>query len=392
MLVFRHPFKTTQLALALLLVVILGGLSISTAVAGDPVIVAAGDIACDPTDSGFNGGAGISTRCRMLATSNLILNINPAAVLPVGDTQYYCGGYTAFLESYDLSWGRFKAITHPVVGNHEYLTSGGTGCDKTNAGAAGYFKYYGSLAGPSGEGYYSYDVGTWHLIALNSNCGDVGGCSASSPQGEWLQSDLAAHLNQCILAYWHIPLWSSGGRASTNSLPLMQQLYNAGADVVLTGHDHDYERFAPQDYNGNLDTTRGIREFVAGTGGSNHTSFTTIAKNSEVRNDTTFGVLKLTLHPASYDWTFVPETAGGFTDSGSNTCHHGSPTPTPTNTATRTATSTPTRTATFTPTALVPTNTPTIAASTSIPITPSPTATRRAGGKSDFIFLPFVAR
>ncbi len=376
MQVFRHPVKSAQLALALLLILILGGLSIiTTAAAGDPVVVAAGDIACDPAQSGFNGGKGTATSCRQLATSNLILNINPAAVLPLGDNQYFCGGYDAFLKSYDLSWGRFMSVTRPVVGNHEYLTSGGTGCNSTNAGAAGYFKYYGSLAGLFGKGYYSYDIGTWHLIALNSSCGDAGGCDSGSPQGSFLKNDLAAHRKQCTLAYWHIPLWSSGGRASPVSLSLMQQLYNDGTDLVLTGHDHTYERFAPQDYNGNLDTARGIREFVVGTGGSNHTSFTTIADNSLVRNDTTFGVLKLTLHPASYDWKFVPEKAGGFTDSGSATCHHGSPISTATNTSTRT-----------------PTSTPTIAIPTATLVNPSPTATRPVGGGSHKVFLPFVSR
>ena len=212
--------------------------------ASDPVIAAAGDIACDPSSSSFNSGNGTSNSCRQKATSDLLVNAGLAAVLPLGDNQYYCGGYQAFLQSYDLSWGRVKSITHPVVGNHEYLTAGGTDCTITNDGAAGYFNYFGSAAGDPGKGYYSYDIGTWHLIAMNSNCGDAGGCSSSSPQGKWLAADLAAHTNYCTLAYWHIPLFSSGGRASSNTQSIWQVLYNNNVDVVLNGHDHIYERFA----------------------------------------------------------------------------------------------------------------------------------------------------
>jgi hypothetical protein len=287
---------------------------------GDPVIVTAGDIACDPANSNFSGTS--SGSCQMGATANLIGGIRPSAVLDLGDNQYYCGSLTAFQQSYQLSWGSYKSITHPSVGNHEYLTSGGTGCDSTNTNAAGYFTYFGSAAGTQGQGYYSYNIGTWHLIALNSNCGNAGGCSASSPQGQWLTADLASHSNMCTLAYWHIPVWSSGGRASSNMLALTTILYNNNADLILDAHDHLYERFEPQDPSSNLDLARGIRSFVVGTGGANHTSFTaTIMPNSEVRNDKTFGVLKLTLHPSSFDWNFVPVPGQTFTDSGTQNCH-----------------------------------------------------------------------
>jgi chitodextrinase len=289
--------------------------------ASDPVIAAAGDIACDPTNSSFNAGNGTSNSCRQKYTSDLLVNANLAAVLPLGDNQYYCGGYQAFLQSYDLSWGRVKGITHPVVGNHEYLTSGGTGCTTANAGAAGHFNYFGAAAGQPGKGYYSYDIGAWHLIALNSNCGDAGGCGSSSPQGQWLEADLAVHSNLCTLAYWHIPLFSSGGRASSNTQSFWQALYNHNADLILAGHDHIYERFAPQTPGGTLDTVRGIREFIVGSGGANHTSLATIFANSEVRNVDTYGVLKLTLHPTSYDWQFVPEAGQTFADSGTTQCH-----------------------------------------------------------------------
>jgi len=286
----------------------------------DPVIAAAGDIACDPTSSSYNGGNGTSGSCHAMNTSNMLVNGGFSAILPLGDNQYYCGGYQAFVQSYDASWGRVKGITHPSVGNHEYLTSGGTDCDTTGKGL-GYFQYFGAAAGLASQGYYSYNIGTWHLIALNSNCSSAGGCSASSPQGTWLVADLAAHANMCTLAYWHIPLYSSGGRANGNSQYFWQALYAAHADVVLSSHDHTYERFAPQDPYAHLDTANGIREFIVGTGGANHTSFVTVAANSEVRDSTSFGIMEMTLHAKSYDWNFVPDTAGGFTDAGTGTCH-----------------------------------------------------------------------
>jgi len=288
---------------------------------GDPIIAAAGDIACDPASSSFLGGNGTALRCRQKYTSDLLVNANLSAVLALGDTQYYCGSYIAFMLSYNLSWGRVKGITHPAVGNHEYLTSGGTGCTTATAGAAGYFSYFGAAAGNPGQGYYSFDIGTWHLIALNSNCSASGGCNLSSPQGRWLQADLLAHKNKCTLAYWHIPLFSSGGRATINTKSLWQQLYDNNADLILTGHDHIYERFAPQTSTGVLDSARGIRSFIVGTGGAEHTSIVAIAANSQVRNVTTYGVLMLTLHPNSYAWKFVHEAGTTFNDSGKGSCH-----------------------------------------------------------------------
>jgi len=348
--------------------------------ASDPVIAAAGDIACDPTNGSFNNGNGTSGSCRPKYTSDLLVNAALAAVLALGDNQYYCGGYQAFLQSYDLSWGRVKSITRPAVGNHEYLTSGGTDCNTANAGAAGYFNYFGTAAGNRGQGYYSFDVGAWHLIALNSNCSSAGGCGSSSPQGQWLAADLAAHSNFCTLAYWHIPVFSSGGRASSNMKSIWQTLYNNNVDLILAGHDHIYERFAPQTADGILDAARGIREFIVGSGGANHTSLAAIFPNSEVRNTDTYGVLKLTLHPASYDWQFVPEAGKTFTDSGTQNCHGSAPSGTASPIATNTRTGTPTRTptATFTQTA-TGTNTigpsPTRTATGTSTSTPPPTAT-----------------
>ena len=228
------------------------------------------------------------------------------AVLTLGDNQYENGELANFQQAYDASWGRVKAITRPTPGNHEYQT----------AGASGYFSYFGTAAGSAGKGYYSYDLGAWHLIALNSEI-DV---SAGSAQDQWLRSDLAAHSNTCTLAYWHHPRFSSGiEHGNDPSLdPLWQALYSAGADVVLNGHDHDYERFAPQNPAGQADGN-GIREFVVGTGGKNVKGFGTIRANSQMRGST-FGVLKLTLHATGYDWNFTAEAGKTFTDSGSSSC------------------------------------------------------------------------
>jgi len=280
------------------------------AAASDPVIAAAGDIAC-------GSGSPSKTGCHQMATSNLLLGGGLAAVLPLGDLQYERGALAAFQTFYDPSWGRVKSITHPAVGNHEYGTKG----------AAGYFAYFGAAAGPPGKGYYSYDIGSWHLISLNSNCGSVG-CGPGSPQLTWLQSDLASHPNSCTLAYWHHPLVSSGPHGTTGAVgSLWNVLYSGGADLILNGHDHDYERFAPQTPQGLADPAYGIREFVVGTGGRSHYTFSAIKPNSEVRNDNTFGVLMLTLHKASYSWRFVPEAGGTFTDSGTADCHAAPGTP-----------------------------------------------------------------
>jgi hypothetical protein len=342
------------------IVALAGGLAVAAfsgpaaAVAGaDPVIAAAGDYGCDPLSPSYNNldGTANGGECQQKATSNLLVDGNFSAVLALGD-QHYCGSLPEYQQAYDPTWGRVKSITHPIPGNHEYLTSSGStptvGCDSSNAGAAGYFNYFGSAAGTPGQGWYSFDVGTWHLIALNSNCSDVGGCIPTSPQGVWLAADLAAHANQCILAYWHIPLFSSGGRAAQNGYWLWQQLYAAHADVVLDGHDHIYERFAQQDASGVADPN-GIREFIVGTGGANHTSIATVAANSEVRDTTTFGVLALTLHAGSYDWTFEP-AVGTFTDSGSASCHNAGSTPSPSSSPSASASGSPAPTPSASPT------------------------------------------
>jgi hypothetical protein len=281
----------------------------------DPRIVAVGDIACDPAAPDFSGGNGTTTACQQKATSDLVVGGGYAAVLPLGDLQYSGGAYDAFVGSYDLSWGRLKSITHPAPGNHEYGTHG----------AAGYYRYFGTAAGDPQTGYYSYDIGTWHLVALNSNCSDVS-CAKGSAQETWLRADLAAHPAKCTLVYWHHPLYSSGEHGDILAMAdLYQAAYDGGADLALAGHDHDYERFAPQNAVGQIDATRGIREFVVGTGGKNHYGIAAphaaAHPNSQVRNDSTFGVLELTLHANSYDWKFVPIAGEAFTDSGTQRCH-----------------------------------------------------------------------
>ena len=262
--------------------------------AGDPVLVGAGDIAhCS------NDGDEI--------TASMLDNI-PGTVFTTGDNVYRDGSAEEFANCYDPTWGRHKDRTYPSPGNHDYHTPDG----------AGYFDYFGSRAGEPGKGYYSYDLGDWHIIVLNSNLP----VKAGTPQEQWLRADLAAHPVACTLAYWHHPRFSSGTvHGSDESMqPLWQALYEHGADVILGGHEHNYERFAPQDPRGIADPTRGIRQFVIGSGGRSHYEFGIPIANSEVRNGNTNGLLKLTLHDNSYSWEFIPEPGKSFTDSGNAPC------------------------------------------------------------------------
>ena len=278
---------------------------------GYPVIAAAGDIACDPSSSDYDRGRGTTSECRELATAGLLTAGRYGAVLTLGDNQYDTGAYAAYRVSYGSSWGRVRSITKPAPGNHEYETSG----------ASGYFRYFGKAAGSQGRGYYSFDLGAWHLISLNSNCWAIGGCGKGSPEERWLRRDLTTHRTACTLAYWHHPRFSSGLHgSSTATAAFWQDLYAGGADVVLSGHDHDYERFAPLAPSGKVDPARGIREFVVGTGGRSHYGFVSIQPGSQARDSTSFGVLALTLRPTGYDWRFVP-AVGSYTDRGSASCH-----------------------------------------------------------------------
>jgi len=300
----------------------MGATAITT---GDPVVAAAGDIACDPAAAAFNGGNGTATKCHMKATSTLLLNLaastNLQRILAIGDTQYACGGLEAFNQSYGPTWGQagLKELTSPVPGEQEYLTTGGTGCSTTPGG--GYFSYFGSAAGDPSKGYYSFDIGAWHIVALNSTCRDIGGCGLQSPEYQFLQADLAAHPTACTLAYWHKPRFASSSDGGTKSVAkFWNALYAAGAEIVLGGNQHFYERFAPQTPSQEA-SAAGIREFVVGTGGKSHGDPSVAPPNSEVRNNSAYGVLALTLHPTSYDWQFVPEAGQTFTDSGTTACH-----------------------------------------------------------------------
>jgi hypothetical protein len=233
------------------------------------------------------------------ATATLLEGI-PGDVLAIGDTVYDNGTPTEYTNCYQPSWGAAKARTHPIVGNHEYGT----------ANASGYFGYFGAVAGTPGQGWYSYDYGAWHIIVLNSMCANVGGCDAGSPQHNWLLGDLAANDAQCTMALWHHPRFSSSRGPDTVTQPLYQALYDANADLILTGHDHTYERFAPQTATGALDVARGIRQFVVGTGGRSHYSIDNLQPNSEVRNGDTFGVIKLQRpRPARPSRTQAPMSA-----------------------------------------------------------------------------------
>jgi Calcineurin-like phosphoesterase len=286
--------------------------------AEDVTIAVAGDIACDPADSEFNGGLGTANRCAQMRTSDLLFGRDLDAILMLGDGQYECGGYQAYLASFDPSWGRFKPLIHPAAGNHEYNASGGTDCDATRT-AAGYFHYFGAAAGEQGKGYYSFDLGAWHLVALNSNCSLVGGCGKTSAQGQWFTADLAAHPSGCTLAFDHHPRWSDGEHGDTSGVSsLYETLYDAGGELFLSGHDHAYQRFTPLDPDKAPDAT-GVRQFVAGTGGGSH--YQTIpGPTSEVAIDDEFGVLFLTLQDGGYRWSFESES-GQILDSGSAPCH-----------------------------------------------------------------------
>ena len=259
-------------------------------------------------------GAGDIGDCRNEhdeATAALIAGID-GTVFALGDNAYPEGSADNYAQCFDPSWGQFKARIRPAIGNHDYLTEE----------AKGYFGYFGAAAGDPTLGYYSYDAGAWHIVVLNSNCGKVkGGCSAGSAQATWLKADLAAHPTACALAYWHHPRYSSGHHGDTDSMrDLWQILDEAGVEIALSGHDHDYERFAPQDADGKA-STDGVRQFVVGTGGKTLYPFEHDSEaNSEARTDSAFGVLKLTLHPTSYDWQFIPAEGGTFSDSGSAAC------------------------------------------------------------------------
>ncbi|HSF18384.1 MAG TPA: hypothetical protein VLK65_22835 [Vicinamibacteria bacterium] len=279
---------------------LIGGEDHIVIIVGDtdpPVLVGAGDVS-DCLDNDDEKTA-------------QLLDAIPGTVFTTGDNAFSTGSASEFSTCYDPVWGRHKSRTRPSIGTNEYNTTGATG----------YFNYFGAAAGDPATGYYSYELGSWHVIVLNSVCNRVGGCGLDSPQGLWLKNDLEANSNACTVAYWHHPRFSSGELADRDSvLDFWRLLYDYGADVVLNGNDQIYERLAPQDPGGIADPT-GLREFVVGTGGRFHGSFLDNQPNSQARDNTAYGVLKLTLNPASYDWEFVPEAGQAFTDSGNTACN-----------------------------------------------------------------------
>lgn len=322
--------------------------------AADPVVVAGGDVACDPADVDFNAGDGTTSpapgRCHQRYTAEMIQSLAPVRLLALGDLQYEDGTLAKFQASYDLttSWGRtaLKAITRPVPGNHEY----GSSPSNLYPDAEGYFTTFSAQLSPFGadatdpkKGWYSFNIGSWHVVAINSECaaglasrvGWSGGCEPGSAEERWLREDLAADRHDCTLAYWHHPLFSSGTDGATQAdhpemEPIWKALQDDYADVVLSGHAHHYERFRLQDSLGNPAPGRGIREWIVGTGGKEMTSLNDQPdEGSEFLRNTTFGVLALTLHGSSqahprgwYQWEFVDDGQSGsdFTDSGSADC------------------------------------------------------------------------
>jgi hypothetical protein len=288
----------------------------ASAQARSPLIAAAGDIACDPGSPHYNGGRGSRFTCQMKATSDLILSRRYRAVIALGDLQYLDGRFWKFRRSYGPTWGRFKPKTIPVLGNHEYGTHN----------ARGYFRYFNGSgvevgkAGARRRGWYSRELGRWHIVVLNSNCGKVG-CGPDSPQIAWLRQNLRNHPNRCVLAAYHHPRYSSGRHERDEKVStIWRTLYMAGVDVVLNGHDHDYERFAPQGARARLDRRHGVVEFVVGTGGHSLFNFGGFARNSRAHRDHTFGVLRMRLGPGRFRWDYEAVPDGRDIDTGSRRC------------------------------------------------------------------------
>jgi hypothetical protein len=268
-----------------------------TAPVPEAVLLAAGDIGT------CQGGGGE-------ATAELVERL-PGTVAALGDNVYENGSADEYANCYAPHWGRLLSRTRPAAGNHDYHS----------AGAAPYFAYFGDAAGPAGRGWYSYDLGSWHVIVLNSNCAEVGGCGGGSAQWLWLRADLAAHPAACTLAYWHAPRFSSGEHGpATNMVDIWRVLYDANAELVLSGHDHEYERFAPQDPVGDRDDVRGVRQFVVGTGGGELREVSKAAPNSEELITHTYGVLRLDLYPGRFAWSFL-SVRDATLDSGGADCH-----------------------------------------------------------------------
>jgi acid phosphatase type 7 len=280
-----------------------GGGSSSEGEGGTVTMLAAGDIAeCD-----HQGDE---------ATAQILADYPDATIQTLGDNAYQHGTTEEFDQCYDPSWGKFKDRTMPATGNH----------DEATKNAQGYWDYFGEAGGPYDKYYYSYDLGGWHVVVLNSDCWRVGGCDIDEPQAQWLRNDLSQHQRACTLAVWHRPPFSSGRygepKETDRVRPLWRVLNEGGVDVLLTGHEHSYERFAPMNADGKPDDAQGVRLFVVGTGGGNLRPFENDPlPTTEIRQDDTWGVLKLDLKPTGYDWEFLPVAGSNFSDSGTGTCH-----------------------------------------------------------------------
>jgi len=292
----------------------------------DPVIGAVGDMACDASDPKFKGGNGTSTGCAESTVSNLMLaDASLTAVLGLGDFQYECGDAADYAVSYDPTWGRLDPLMRPVAGNREYQTGkdqfGGT-CPSTNTTAQNYFNHFGDAAHPATAGHFSFDVGTWHLIALNANCtkSGVGGCGASSAQTKWLQQDLAATTQPCVAAFWHQPLFTGTHIDGSAYRSWWQVLYAAHADVVLNGHVHDYQRYPALDPSGTADPAAGITEYIVGTGGEGFLAFVPTVQPQPVTHLQRFGYLRMTLDTSGWSAQFIDST-GTVADTSTGTCH-----------------------------------------------------------------------
>jgi hypothetical protein len=305
----------------------------SDPVSGDPVVTAVGDTSCDPTDPNFNGGAGTSSHCaearvsaRMAAESDI------DGMLGLGDYQYACDDLSDFAVSYTPTWGVMNAFITPVAGNHEYITGTdpqGHACPSGNKTAQNFFTYFGNSGSkwigggshPATSGHFSFDVGGWHIIGLNANCGKsgVGGCGSTSPQTTWLANDLASTAQACILAYWHQPRWTGASSNNSATSSWWTLLYQHHADLVLNGHIHNYQRFPQLNPSGQT-AADGIREVIAGTGGESLGGFSSSASPAATVRLKSFGYLRLVLHPDSYDGTFV-KADGSIGDTFSGTCH-----------------------------------------------------------------------
>jgi hypothetical protein len=275
------------------------------------VVVAAGDIACGVSTPAL-------TPCRHAQTAGLVALLEPDAVLALGDLQYDGATLDAFNRFYDPTWGVLKGITYPVPGNSEYRVPA----------AAGYFDYFNGRDADSGRaghrarGWYSVALGAWRVLALNSNCGAIGGCGIGSPQEQWLRAELASRSEACVLAFWHHSRFSSGPTGDdTTTQALWDALHDAQADVVLSAHAQQYERVAPLTVGGDASDTGGIRQFVVGTGGRTLVPFGATRPGSEAGNAGAFGVLRLALRRTDYTWEFIPLDPDGFADSGTASCH-----------------------------------------------------------------------